>query len=268
MSACDLDRPPRPRGSFSSASTWALKRASGVSPERHRHRRGAPRWAEPPIHVGLVEHVLAALSGLHRHRQLLVELDAPEAAGHGWFRPGFVQAPLRSRHGDASERRPIWADTNPSPTSPGATITLHPPEKLELRISAICSITERESAIPWQIVRKPSHRVDSPASCDQPNLRHRRRSDRPAQQGSARAPVVTDLLVFGRKRPDSQPAALRQRTGAPQDSRHPRRPLPHRLRSSPATSWRIAPAIRTTSNWCGFLALRMQTVLPRQRVAA
>ena len=98
-----------------------------------------------PVHVSLVEHVLAALSGL-RIDNCVVELDACEPPGlDGSARP-FVKALLRAGTLMQTERKPVWAVDRPVTASgDNATITLHPPEALELRISYLLDYGQESS---------------------------------------------------------------------------------------------------------------------------
>src|SRR5207247_2217140 len=105
---------------------------------------------QPPIQVGLVEHVLAALSGL-RIDNCYVELDASEPPGLDGSARGFVKALLEAGSITQAERRAIWATDRPITfAGDDAAITLHPPERHELRISYLLDYG-LDSPIPWQL---------------------------------------------------------------------------------------------------------------------
>jgi len=89
----------------------------------------------PPGEVGLVEHVLAALAGL-RIDNCRVELDAPEPPGLDGSARGFVEALLAAGLETQPGRRPVWSVAAPVRVEHGsATLTLHPAEADELRLS-------------------------------------------------------------------------------------------------------------------------------------
>lgn len=89
----------------------------------------------PPAHVGLVEHVLAALAGL-RIDNCYIELNAPEPPGLDGSSRQFVDV-LRSAGSVLQpERRSIWTvDAPVVVTQEGATLAIHPAEADELKIS-------------------------------------------------------------------------------------------------------------------------------------
>jgi UDP-3-O-acyl N-acetylglucosamine deacetylase len=82
---------------------------------------------QPPVQVALVEHVLAALSGL-RIDNCLVELDAPEPPGLDGSARGFAQALASVGAVVQPAHRSVWLVQTPiTVRSGGATLTLHPP---------------------------------------------------------------------------------------------------------------------------------------------
>src|ERR1019366_577830 len=90
---------------------------------------------QPPIYVSLVEHVLAALSGL-RIDNCFVEPDAPEPPGLDGSAQALGEGLLEARTGMQSASRPIWTtDTPVVLRAKDASITLHPLDKPELRVS-------------------------------------------------------------------------------------------------------------------------------------
>jgi UDP-3-O-acyl N-acetylglucosamine deacetylase len=90
----------------------------------------------PPHQVALVEHVMAALTGL-RIDNCLVELDAPEPPGLDGSSKGFVEV-LR-RAGTVLQPgapRVIWGVADPVIVSAGgASLAFHPGPENELKIS-------------------------------------------------------------------------------------------------------------------------------------
>jgi UDP-3-O-acyl N-acetylglucosamine deacetylase len=156
---------------------------------------------QPPVHVGLVEHVLAALTGL-RIDNCYVELDAPEPPGLDGSAAAFVKALHTAGLVQQTERRPIWVTDRPVTfITDDATIALYPPENLELRVSYLLDYGH-ESPIPWQMCTltiTPGEFASQVASCrtfvtDQEALALR-------DQGLGSRTCVTDLVVFGRQGP-------------------------------------------------------------------
>jgi UDP-3-O-[3-hydroxymyristoyl] N-acetylglucosamine deacetylase len=156
---------------------------------------------QPPMYVGLVEHVLAALTGL-RIDNCFVDLDAPEPPGLDGSANAFTQALCEAGSVMQSERRPIWAtDRMISFTTQDATIALHPPEDAELRVSYLLDYGH-ESPIPWQmstLTINPGSFLTDVAMCrtfvtDQEALALR-------EQGLGSRTGVSDLVIFGRHGP-------------------------------------------------------------------
>ncbi len=91
----------------------------------------------PPDAITLVEHVLAALSGL-RIDNCQVELDGPEPPGLDGSAAGYVAALQQAGTVLQGAMRPIWAVHKPlRVVSAGSSLTLYPPDSGEpgLRIS-------------------------------------------------------------------------------------------------------------------------------------
>jgi UDP-3-O-acyl N-acetylglucosamine deacetylase len=87
------------------------------------------------LQVGLVEHVLAALGGLHIDN-CYVELDAPEPPGLDGSSQGFVAALQSVGTVVQKEHRDIYGvDQTVLVRHGDATLALHPPRQLELRVS-------------------------------------------------------------------------------------------------------------------------------------
>jgi UDP-3-O-acyl N-acetylglucosamine deacetylase len=154
-----------------------------------------------PIQVGLVEHVLASLSGL-RIDNCYVELDAPEPPGLDGSAQAFVQALTHAGTAMQSERRAVWTVAEPVVyQTEDAAITLHPSDKPELRVSYLLDYG-LESPIPWQMSTQtitPGSFVSQVAPCrtfvtDVEAIALR-------NQGLGSRTKVTDLLVFGPRGP-------------------------------------------------------------------
>lgn len=154
-----------------------------------------------PVQVGLVEHVLAALTGL-RIDNCYVDLDAPEPPGLDGSARAFVQALHAAGIVSQNERRSIMAVTDPvTYATADATITLYPPENMELRVSYLLDYG-KESPIPWQMCTldvTPGAFTSELAQCrtfvtEQEAIALR-------NQGLGSRTVVTDLVVFGRQGP-------------------------------------------------------------------
>lgn len=149
------------------------------------------------VQVGLVEHVLAALSGL-RIDNAFVELDAPEPPGLDGSARGFVDA----LHGAGARlqgaRRPVYAVTEPMLVrSPGATLALHPPQDNELQISYLLDYG-RGSPIDWQmhsVTLTPESFANEIADCRTFILE--KEAEVLRRQGLGSRSTLADLLVFG-----------------------------------------------------------------------
>ncbi len=107
-------------------------------PARVEHVTGTQRrttLGTPPISVNLVEHVLAALAGLHIDN-CYVEVNGPEPPGLDGSARGFVEVLRAAGVRLQPARRPIWSVTEPvSVRHQGATLTLHPADEPALKIS-------------------------------------------------------------------------------------------------------------------------------------
>jgi UDP-3-O-[3-hydroxymyristoyl] N-acetylglucosamine deacetylase len=154
-----------------------------------------------PVQVGLVEHVLAALSGL-RIDNCYVELDAPEPPGLDGSARALVYALRQAGTVMLSERRPVWTVTQPVVYSArDATIALHPLDAPELRISYLLDYG-LDSSIQWQIATQT---IDPGAFATQIAASRTFVTEDEAialrNQGIGSRTAVNDLLVFGRKGP-------------------------------------------------------------------
>jgi UDP-3-O-acyl N-acetylglucosamine deacetylase len=113
-------------------------RPAAVIPARVEQVTGTQRkttLGRAPAQVMLVEHLLAALAGL-RIDNCFVEVNAPEPPGLDGSARGFVEALLDSGIVMQPARQAIWGVTAPvRVASGGATLTLHPGDEDELKIS-------------------------------------------------------------------------------------------------------------------------------------
>jgi UDP-3-O-acyl N-acetylglucosamine deacetylase len=152
---------------------------------------------DAPLCVGLVEHVLAALSGLHIDN-CFVELDAPEPPGLDGSAGAFVRALERAGTVMQSERRAIWGTDRPIVvTGQDATLALHPMAEPGLRVSYLLDYGLR-SPIGRQTFTadvNPSSFARGIASCRTFLLEEE--AFEPRDQGLGRRTQVTDLLIFG-----------------------------------------------------------------------
>jgi UDP-3-O-[3-hydroxymyristoyl] N-acetylglucosamine deacetylase len=102
---------------------------------------------QSPLTVSLVEHVLAALSGM-RVDNCYVELDAPEPPGLDGSAQPFVEALCSAGIVIQPARKAIWAVTAKlTVQQPGATLSLHPAEEPGLRASYILDYGDRSSIV-------------------------------------------------------------------------------------------------------------------------
>jgi UDP-3-O-acyl N-acetylglucosamine deacetylase len=156
---------------------------------------------QPPGQVGLVEHVLAALAGL-RIDNCYVELNAPEPPGLDGSARRFVDALCRARPILQPARREIAAVDAPVIVADGgATLTLHPPNNDELRISYILDYG-RHSPIVWQMHTQtitPDGFAADVAGCRTFILESEATELR--RQGLGARTTAADLLVFGQNGP-------------------------------------------------------------------
>lgn len=154
-----------------------------------------------PIEVSLVEHVLAALSGL-RIDNCVVELDAPEPPGLDGSAQAFIDALLKAGTVTQAERRPIWTVNEPVVyATKDATIALHPIERQELRVSYLLDYGPT-SSIHQQIATEtvtPANFASSIASCRTFVTEEEAIALR--NQGIGSRTTVTDLVIFGRHGP-------------------------------------------------------------------
>jgi UDP-3-O-acyl N-acetylglucosamine deacetylase len=221
----------------------------------------------PPIHVDLVEHVLAALSGL-RIDNCYVDLDAPEAPGMDGSADAFVNALHAAGVVMQTARRAIWATERPIFfTSNEATIALHPPRNMELRISYLLDYG-KESPIPWQMCTlsvDPASFANHIAMCRTFVTDHEAMVLK--QQGLGSRSGVTDLVVFGRHGPIDNKLRF-----ADEPARHKILDILGDLSLIGCDLRGHIVAYRSghphNVELVRLLTLQMQRVLPRQRLAA
>lgn len=159
------------------------------------HRRTT--LGDGPLGVGLVEHVLAALAGLHVDN-CRIELDAPEPPGLDGSAQGFVDALIDAGTTLQDETRPVWAPTSPITVAhAGATLTLHPPENAEFRASYFLDYGAFAPICPQSYTQDltPESFINEIACCRTFLLEHEAIQLR--EQGIGRRTTYSDLLVFG-----------------------------------------------------------------------
>jgi UDP-3-O-acyl N-acetylglucosamine deacetylase len=155
----------------------------------------------PPAQVELVEHVLAALAGLHIDN-CFVELNAAEPPGLDGSSRRFVDALCQARPIIQPARREITSFDAPVIVARhGATLTLHPAATDELRISYLLDYG-RHSPIGWQmhtLTLTPESFASDIAGCRTFLLESEASELR--RQGFGARTTAADLLVFGKSGP-------------------------------------------------------------------
>jgi UDP-3-O-[3-hydroxymyristoyl] N-acetylglucosamine deacetylase len=154
----------------------------------------------PPNHVGLVEHVLATLSGL-RIDNCVVQLNAPEPPGLDGSARSFVEILRASGTVLQAARRAVWTvDAPVTVARQGATLKLYPDDN-ELKISYLV-----DYGIGSPIARQVHTQVITPelfanevAGCRTFILESEAAELR--RQGLGTRTTAADLLVFGPKGP-------------------------------------------------------------------
>jgi UDP-3-O-acyl N-acetylglucosamine deacetylase len=154
-----------------------------------------------PAQVGLVEHVLSALAGLHIDN-CAVELDAPEPPGLDGSAQGFVEA--LSTAGIEVQRagRDVWFLAEPlTLRANGATLSLHPIETPGLTVSYFLDYGPA-SPIARQVHTQtitPGGFVRDLAPCRTFVLQAEAEELR--RQGLGSRTTAADLLIFGPRGP-------------------------------------------------------------------
>ena len=154
----------------------------------------------PPNHVGLVEHVLAALAGLHVDN-CVVQLDAPEPPGLDGSARGFANALRQAGAVLQPARRAVYTVAGPlSVAQGGATLTVFPAEDV-LKISYLL-----DYGLGAPIARQTCTQVIAPGSflsqvagCRTFILEAEAEEFR--RQGWGSRTTTADLLVFGKNGP-------------------------------------------------------------------
>jgi UDP-3-O-acyl N-acetylglucosamine deacetylase len=154
-----------------------------------------------PVTVSLVEHVLAALAGLHIDN-CFVEINAPEPPGLDGSAKGFVSVLRKAGVRMQPARRAVWRPAQKIVVGrQGATLALHPIDKPELRISYLLDYGPFAS-IPWQMhtaVVSPETFANELASCRTFILESEAAELR--RQGLGARTRSSDLLIFGPRGP-------------------------------------------------------------------
>jgi UDP-3-O-acyl N-acetylglucosamine deacetylase len=173
-------------------------------PARVEHVSGTQRrttLGKPPISVSLVEHVLAALAGLHIDN-CCIEINGPEPPGLDGSSQGFIQVLRQAGTQLQPARRPIWTVAAPITVScQGATLTLHPSHRPELKVSYFL-----DYGMFAPIHRQVHTRVLTPQSFANDIARCRTflleaEALELKAQGLGSRTRLSDLLVFGRRGP-------------------------------------------------------------------
>lgn len=150
----------------------------------------------PPQHVGLVEHVLAALAGL-RIDNCIIEMDGPEPPGLDGSAQGFVDALQTAGILSQETQRPIWTVDTPTIVSQhGASLAIHPGND-GLRISYFLDYGAASPIVRQQhsILVTPQNFVNDLAACRTFVLESEAAELR--RQGYGLRVTAADLLVFG-----------------------------------------------------------------------
>jgi UDP-3-O-acyl N-acetylglucosamine deacetylase len=174
---------------------WIAARVEQVTGTHRRTTLG-----QPPVHVSLVEHVLAALAGL-RIDNCFVEVNAPEPPGLDGSAQRFVDILRRAGVVLQPARRPVWSVSQSVVVAhQGATLALHPSRE-ELRISYLLDYG-MSSPLSRQVhtqVITPEDFANDLASCRTFLLEEEAVELR--RQGFGARTTPSDLLVFGRRGP-------------------------------------------------------------------
>jgi UDP-3-O-acyl-N-acetylglucosamine deacetylase len=155
----------------------------------------------PPCEVGLVEHVLAALSGL-RIDNCVVELDAPEPPGLDGSAQAFVEALLRAGLVLQSAHKAIWRVDHSVVLRTGrGSLALHPSDDDRLTLSYFLDYGIH-SPIARQVYTgglTPTEFAEEVACCRTFLLEEEAHELRRQGLGSQTTPA--DLLIFGPRGP-------------------------------------------------------------------
>jgi UDP-3-O-[3-hydroxymyristoyl] N-acetylglucosamine deacetylase len=156
---------------------------------------------QPPLSVGLVEHVMAALSGL-RVDNCIVEVDAPEPPGLDGSAGAFVQALTDAGMVMQAQYRGVWAVDRPIVVaSRDATLALYPPTEPGLRVSYLLNYGLRSPITRQTFTSEvtPASFAQGIAPCRTFLLEEEAIALR--NQGLGKRTQARDLLVFGPRGP-------------------------------------------------------------------
>jgi UDP-3-O-acyl N-acetylglucosamine deacetylase len=156
---------------------------------------------QPPAHVGLVEHVLAALAGL-RIDNCHVEVNGPEPPGLDGSARLFVDALHKAGTQLQSARRVAWTVERPVVVARGgATLTFHPAEADEFKVSYLLDYGPGSPIGRQQHTQAvtPGQFAGELAACRTFLLEEEAAELR--RQGLGARTTTADLLVFGRRGP-------------------------------------------------------------------
>ncbi len=154
-----------------------------------------------PAQVGLVEHVLAALAGLHIDN-CVVELNAPEPPGLDGSSFLFVEALREAGIVLQAARRDVWCVDSPVKLQAnGATLSLHPVEQPGFTISYFLDYGPTSP-----LLRQVHTQAITPAGFARDLARCRTfilesEAEELRRQGLGARTTTADLLIFGPRGP-------------------------------------------------------------------
>jgi UDP-3-O-[3-hydroxymyristoyl] N-acetylglucosamine deacetylase len=154
-----------------------------------------------PIGVGLVEHVLAALSGL-RIDNCRIELDAPEPPGMDGSAQDFVHALRSAGTVMQNGHKSVWSASESILVRAGdATLSLHPADNCELRVSYLLDYGPHSPIVPqiYTATITPETFMNDIAPCRTFLLQQE--AEMLLKQGLGSNSTISDLLVFGPQGP-------------------------------------------------------------------
>jgi UDP-3-O-[3-hydroxymyristoyl] N-acetylglucosamine deacetylase len=158
-----------------------------------------------PLYVTIVEHVLAALAGL-RIDNCFVELNGPEPPGLDGSAMAFVEALHEAGTVVQPARRNVWeVDSKIVVQHQGATLTVHPDNSDELRISYLLDYGMHSPIVRQShtVAVTPESFANDLAPCRTFLLEAEAHELR--RHGIGLNTTVKDLLVFGPRGPLENP---------------------------------------------------------------
>lgn len=154
-----------------------------------------------PVQVGLVEHVLAALGGMHIDN-CFVDVDAPEPPGLDGSSLGFVAALKAAGIVYQNERRVIWGvDQTVLVRHDGATLALHPTSTYGLKASYLLDYGQCSPIHPQIFTTPVTPEAFAGAVAPCRTFLLEEEAVQLKQQGLGARTQYKDLLVFGRRGP-------------------------------------------------------------------